>query len=61
MDACADPSVNEVVVMSCSQVGKTETLLKGDLPIALYRKMRRDFSRKKVIDVKEDELVILED
>ena len=27
MDACADPSVNEVVVMSCSQVGKTETLL----------------------------------
>ena len=26
MDACADPSVNEVVVMSCSQVGKTETL-----------------------------------
>ena len=27
MDVCADPSVQEVVVMSCSQVGKTETLL----------------------------------
>ena len=27
MDACADPSISEVVVMSCSQVGKTETLL----------------------------------
>ena len=27
MDVWADPSVNEVVVMSCSQVGKTETLL----------------------------------
>ena len=31
MDACSDPSIQEVVVMAGAQLGKTEALLKASL------------------------------